>query len=163
MDLLRLFFVENANDFITVKEDENLLRQWESQLQQEMNRQATWVSGDEKTQQAILHRFPRSTTEVDKEAYDLLIYYATERALAVSELLSKGQRETVILVLHFENYQSENMPPIGVVRTSLTDLQMIYPERITKILVLDPPRWLRLTYGVVSVFLSKHTREKVRL
>lgn len=162
MDLLRLCFVENANDFITDEEDLHKLRRWESQLQQEMNRQGTWVSADGKNHQAILHRSSRSTAEVDEEAYHLLTFYATERALAITELLSKGRKEAGAVVLYFGNYQSENMPPLNVVRTSLTDLQMIYPERITNILVLDPPRWLRFTYGILSMFLSKHTRDKVR-
>lgn len=127
-----------------------------------MARQTTWVSPSEDNSQAVLHRSSRSTAEIDEEAYHLLTFYATERALAISELLSRGQNEACILVLHFENYHPDNMPPLNVVRTSLTELQMIYPERITQILVLDPPRWLRITYGIVSMFLSKETRNKVR-
>ncbi|GAX24372.1 hypothetical protein FisN_4Lh496 [Fistulifera solaris] len=161
LDLLRQCFVENAGSYIVNEEDRHLIRQWEEQLQREMTRQATWVSPNENNQHAILHRSSRTTPDLDEEAYHLLTLYATEHALATSELLSKGQTETCTLVLYFENYLSDNMPPLSVVRTSLTELQLLYPERITKILVLNPPRWLRITYRIVSMFLSSETRNKV--
>ena len=162
LDLLRLCFVENASDFIANKEDHDLLGYWESQIQSEMTRQATWVSTSANAHHAILHRSSRNTAELDEEAYHLLTFYATEQALALSELLSKGRQETCILVLYFEYYNADNIPPLSVVRSSLTDLQLLYPERITQILVLDPPRWLRMTYGFVSMVLSKETRNKVK-
>ncbi len=161
MDLLRLCFAENVGSYIVNDVDHHLIRRWEEQLQKEMTRQATWVSPNENNQHAILHRSSRNTPELDEEAYHLLILYATEHALATSELLSKGQTETCTLVLYFENYHSDNMPPLSIVRTSLTELQMLYPERITKVLVLDPPSWLRITYRIVSMFLSTETRNKV--
>ncbi len=161
MELLRLCFVENADSYIVNEEDRPLIHRWEEQLQREMTRQATWVSFNENNQHAILHRSSRNTPELDEEAYHLLVLYATEHALATSELLSKGQIETCTLVLYFKNYHSDNMPPLSVVRTSLTELQMLYPERITRIWVLDPPRWLRITYRIVSMFLSSETRNKV--
>jgi hypothetical protein len=161
IDLLRLCFANNAAARVGSQEDLDLLSRWETLLKDEIECQTTWVGGHDREHRAICHRSSRSTAQVDEEAYSLMQLYMAERALACSEIYSKGREDQIIVVMDYGNYQSAMVPPTSLVKETITLLQQNYPERLKKAFVLNPPFWMKILYVLVSPFLVKDTRDKI--
>ena len=141
-------------------EKEFLLRS-ESLIEAELTRQAMHVRGHDLDNRAILHRSYRTSVESEQESYVLAMIYMAERAFACSEALTKGREEKIMCVFDYSGYSSSMTPALETTKTSILLLQRNYPERAKKIVVLDPPFWMRGLYSIISLFLAEVTREKV--
>jgi CRAL/TRIO domain len=111
----------------------------------------------------VLLKMGRTSAFTDPDAYTLCQFYFAERAFACAEALSKGRHEELMVVFDFGSYSSAHSPPKSLVRHTVTLLQQHYPERLKRLHILDPPFWMRALYGLVSVFLSATTKEKIVL
>ena len=111
----------------------------------------------------VLLKMGRTSSATNPEAYVLCQFYFAERAFACMEALSKGRQEELQVVFDFRSYSSANSPPKALVRHAVTLLQQHYPERLKRLHILDPPFWMRALYGLLSVFLSAKTKEKIVL
>lgn len=161
MDLLRLCFVEDAAKYLHSEDDVKTVARWEELIKDEIEKQLTWVHGYDRQSRAIIHRGSRSTSEVNEEGYNLAILYFTEKAIACTEVESRGRKHKILVMLDFGNYHSNAVPPMALVQESVKTLQVIYPERTKKVFVLESPFWVKLAYLVISPFLSKETKDKV--
>lgn len=111
----------------------------------------------------VLLKMGRTSSATNPDAYTLCQFYFAERAFACNEALSKGRREELRVVFDFGSYSSAHSPPKSLVRHTVTLLQQHYPERLKRLHILDPPFWMRALYGLLSVFLSAKTKEKIVL
>jgi hypothetical protein len=89
--------------------------------------------------------------------------YIAERAMAATELLTKGNTGKVTAVFDFSTYDSTNSPPVKLMIDTIKMLQAHYPERLGKALILDAPFWMQAVFKVVSAFLAEETRAKVSI
>ena len=108
-------------------------------------------------------KFPRSASGTTKEEYVTTQLYIAERAVAVSEYLSKGDNESVTVLLDVSTYHKKYAPPLSWQFSAAKVLQRLYPERLGKVYLLKPPFWLKMMYKVLQSILSERTTSKVLL
>jgi hypothetical protein len=123
--------------------------------------QPTAVRGHDRDYRAIIHRSARTRSETDKQGFALAMIYVAERAFACTEALSKGREEKIVAVLDYSDYVSAFAPSMEITKHAIMLLQKNYPERAKKIVILDPPFWMRSLFTIISYFLASETREKV--
>jgi CRAL/TRIO domain len=121
------------------------------------------VRGHDRHKRAVFMKMARQAPSTDEQAYFLAQLYLLERAIAATEVTSRGTQEKVTVIFDFYNYSSSNSPPFTTVRKTLNLLQRFYPERLAKLLILDPPFWVRGVYAAVSPLLAPETRERITL
>jgi hypothetical protein len=161
MDLLRTCFsspVNNPTEEVAETESE-----YRSHIVSELEKQTMVVRGHDRDSRAILFKGCRTESKTSEKAYMLAQIYLAERTIALTELLSKGKEEKLILVFDFAEYDSAHSPPFGVLKSTVTMVQKIYPDRLQRLFVLDPPFWMRSVYTMLYPFLAVETREKVHL
>ena len=141
----------------------SLLLEYESQIAKDLSTQPMAVCGMDPDRRAIVVKCSRTTSECDEEAYVLSHLYTAERAIAATEWASGGVEEKVVAMMDFADYGEGHRPPIQAIRRLIGEMQAVYPERLEKMLVLNPPFWMRALFGVVRVFLDKDVRNKVEL
>ena len=118
-------------------------------------------------QQMAVLRLPRSKPWVDKqdaEGYPWGALYLAERALAMHEvLLLEDGVDCVGHSLHIvlDTYQALHAPRFRAMTQVLQTMQLLYPERLGKALIIHPPMWLRTLVNVLAPFLSPHTAERI--
>jgi hypothetical protein len=83
-----------------------------------------------------------------------------ERAIATSEFLSKGGEEKIVVVLDFATFYSSLAPPLASLKALASILQNCYSERLKRLIILDPPFWMRTMYGLLKPFLDPVTKAK---
>ena len=164
IDLLRFCFAEettgSALTGLSVKERE-IVAKLESLIAPEMAIQSMIPHGHDRANCAIVHRSDRLTAQCDKEAFYYVAIYGAERGMAATEILSKGRECTVVGVLHLDNYRLSRVPPTSIISKGLQLMQLIYPGRIKKAFVTNPPFWFRAIYAILSPFLSREIRNLV--
>jgi len=156
---------EEAFDNLTVLSDAEkaVVRTFRAQVEQEFPRQYTITGGLDIDRSAVVVRFPRLTSETDVDGYLTTLLYVTERALAATEYYSTGRQEKVLALSEYLDYNSANAPPIWSLKDSVLKLQHMYPERLKKMILTDPPFWMRALYSLLFPLLSKSTVDKVSM
>ena len=158
VDLMRACFqndieIEDDNDRTKVEKMQN-------HIQDDLGRQKAYVHGHDKDGRAILIVRSREIVAADDEAFILALLYLMERAIASTERFTKGQQERIIVVLDFGNFSSSLSPSLTAVTTVAKTLQHRYTERLFKMVIIDPPFWMRTMYSMVSPFLNPITMAK---
>ena len=87
-----------------------------------------------------------------------------EQAIACTEYLSRGGQEKMIVIFDFGTPSNEAWPPASWQVTAIQTLQRLYPERIGKLIILDPPFWMKgLHKTMVWPLVSSSTRNKIQI
>jgi hypothetical protein len=161
IDLLRTCFSSPANN--TTEQEAEIESEYRSHIVSELEKQTMVVRGHDRDSRAILFKGCRTESETDEKAYTLAQIYLAERTIASTELLSKGKEEKLVLVFDFQGYVSAHSPPFGVLRDTVKLVQLLYPDRVKHIFILDPPFWMRGVYTILYPFIAIETREKISL
>ena len=96
-----------------------------------------YVRGYDKQGRAILYLTPgreNSNNELNQMRH---LVYHLERAIAATR--SKSGREKVCIVIGYEGFKLSNAPPISTTKYTLNILQGMYPERMFRAYICDPP------------------------
>ena len=144
-------------------DDKQTVQRYRGYVEEELKRQLTATSGQDLDHHAVLIRFPRTEPKTDIEAYMIAQLYIAERGCAATEFLSAGEREKLVAISDYATYVSANAPPVWSLRESMTKLQRIYPERLEKMIITDPPYWMRMLYNVLYPFLAEKTTRKITM
>jgi len=132
-------------------------------IKKDLSNQLMVVRGYDRENRAVLIKMGRESSETDPQGYTLAQIYMAERALACTEVRTRGLQEKITVVFDFKNYSSAHSPPKTVILSTVKALQGNYPERLAKLVILDPPLWMRGVYALVYPFLATETRQKVVL
>ena len=163
VDLVRLVGetdnLENNSQF--TKEEKETVHRYRLLLEEELGTQLTLVGGLDKDQRAVALRFSRTKADTNVEAYLVAQMYIAERATAATEFHSRGLHEKVVAIAEYKDYSSTNAPPMLSLREMIATLQQLYPERLFKMVMTDPPFWMRTLYNILYPLLAKKTTEKM--
>ena len=144
-------------------ESEPVLSHFRKLVEEDLGNQKMVVRGHNQDFSAVLIKMDRTSKDCSKDAYEAANFYILERALAATEVLSKGSSEQIINVYDFGAYKRAYAPPIPVLRGTIQLMQKIYPERVKVIIILDAPRWMTFLHKIIHPFLAPATRKKVRM
>lgn len=147
--------IDIAND-----QDEERLGKIRSLISEDLDRQKGYVHGHDKEGRAILIVRSREIKAASDEAFVLAILYLMERAIATTESYTKGRQEKIMVVLDFRHFSSSKSPSLSAVKTVASLLQHRYTERLFKMVIIDPPFWMRTMYALVQPFLDPITTAK---
>ena len=89
--------------------------------------------------------------------------YIAERASACAEFVSQGRQEQMVAVFDFSSYKSNDSPPLQWQISAMQKVQHLYPERLHKLIVVEPPFWMRTLYHALRSFLPRETQEKIQM
>mmetsp|Transcript_8284 Transcript_8284/g.17907 ORF Transcript_8284/g.17907 Transcript_8284/m.17907 type:complete len:349 (-) Transcript_8284:74-1120(-) len=143
--------------------DADQMESYRKLIKNDLDRQPMVVRGHDMSNRAILIKFPRISAETDVEAYVMAHLYIAERAMAATEILSRGKEEKIVALLDFETYSSSCKPPLSAMRLLIPLLQTNYPERVDHIVIVEPSFWMRAVFKLLSMFIDPHTMEKIVL
>lgn len=164
VDLLRWMGVQETPERPPLDEDEKeRLVLYRKYIADELEKQMTAVVGLDEEDRAMILKGSRTNRDTDIEGYLILQIYVAERAMALTEVASRGRQERIFVIFDFAAYNSQHAPPALELRGALADLQALYKERLHQLVILDPPFFLNLLYNIISPFLDTRTREKVRM
>jgi hypothetical protein len=141
--------------------DQDRLALYREYIVDELGKQMMAVVGLDEENRAVVVKGSRTNSDTAIEAYFIMQVYASERAIALTEVASRGKQEHLFVIFDFAAYRSQDAPPTLPLRGALADLQKIYKERLHQLVILDPPFFLNLIYTIISPFLDATTREKV--
>jgi hypothetical protein len=133
------------------------------QLAGDLEKQHVVMRGQDRQSRAILIKFARTMEGTTQDAYLGTQLYIAERALAVGEFTSRGQQEQIVAVFDMSKQQSKHSPPMSWQLSAVLRLQQLYPERLGKLIVLDPPFFMRGLFHGIKPFLSATTKNKIQL
>lgn len=131
-----------------------------SLVSEDMQRQPVVMSGVDEFHRAVLLKSSRQEAGVTKEQYLTTQLYIAERAMACTEYASRGTQEKVVAVFDFGE-ASVGTPPLRWQIDTIRILQKLYPERLHKLVVLQPPFLVRNLFKAMKPILSKATTEKI--
>lgn len=129
----------------------------------DMESQPVIMKGHDREQRAVLFKGSRQVGGGTEAEYLTSQLYVAERANACSEFVSQGRQEKMVAVFDFSSYQSGNAPPLQWQLSAIRTIQNLYPERLHKLILLEPPLWMRGVYLGIRSFLPKSTQEKIQL
>lgn len=129
----------------------------------DMEKQPVVMRGHDRDARAVLIKFPRTAGGVTEEEYLTTQIYIAERANACTEFVSRGRQETITAIFDFSSYDSSHSPPMKWQLSAIRTLQHLYPERLHKLVILEPPFWIRGLFRGIRPFLSGTTRHKIEL
>lgn len=158
MDLVRACFLDDVE--YDSEKDQQLAAKIKAWIEDDIEKQICFVRGRDKEGQAILSIMARTDCSTDSEAFLYLILFVMERAIATTEQSSVGNLEKIMVVLDFGSFKASVAPSLADAKAVLMILQHNYPERLRRLVILDPPLWLRTVYGLVSPFLDPLTKQK---
>lgn len=150
----------NENIQIQVDHDRTKLEKMRAFIQDDLTRQKGYIHGHDNDGRAILVVRSRELAVTDDEAFILALLYLMERAIACTESYTAGKQEKIIVVLDFGNFSSYLSPSMTAVKTVAKTLQYRYTERLHKMVIIDPPFWMRSMYTLVRPFLDPLTTAK---
>lgn len=142
------------------EEDAALAQEYREKIESDLAKQALVVRGRDTEDRPVVVVEGRTVSGTDADAFVLARVYLTERAMATAEILSRGRNEKVVAILDYEGYQSKYAPGFAAIKQAVVVLQGKYPERLKRMIVLEPPFWARTLYNIIYPFLSKDTRQK---
>ena len=163
VDLLRWMGVPEAQRPALDETEKERLILYCQYISDEMQKQMTAVVGLDEARRAMILKGSRTNRDTHIEGYLMMQIYVAERAMALTEVASRGRQERVFVVFDFAGYVSSNAPPTLELRGALQDLQALYKERLHQLVIMDPPFFLNLIYNIVAPFLDSHTREKIAM
>lgn len=171
VDLIRATFLKSLDDAIVIRfndDEKTIINKYRSYVMNDTKKQLVAVRGRDRLNRAIVLKFqriaPMDVNDIDDVmAYKITNIYLAEKANAVTEISSLGMEEKSISVFDYANYNSSNLPPYQVVFDTITTLQAHYPERAYKVILSEPPFFLRTGYSMLRPFLSQATQEKVQM
>ena len=118
------------------------------------------MRGTDREGRTLLIGLSRLVAGTDDEEFLTTQVYLMERAIAAAEFTTKGAQEKVVVVLNFGEFSATLAPSWDATKTLASVLQKHYPERLHKLVVIDPPFWMRTSYCLLSPFLKAETMEK---
>jgi hypothetical protein len=163
VDLMRQIGDTSALEECTDENDKETLQRYRRYLEEEFSKQVFFVGGYDRQNRSLVIRGERSDANYDPEGYMVSVVYSIERALATTEILSRGQEEKTHAWLDMGLYDSQHSPGSGVYRNVAFVLQRYYPERLQTFAMFDAPFWVRALLKIVNPFLAPATRKKVLL
>ena len=158
LDIVRSCFFENVE--YDTEEDKALAEEFRGMIEVDMTSQICVVRGHDTGNLAILTVFARTAEGASDVAFVCLMLYAMERATAATEFLSMGANEKIMVVLDFGSFDASVAPSWKAIKSVAKLLQHHYPERLRRLVILDPPFWIRALYKMVSPFLDPETKKK---
>jgi hypothetical protein len=161
--VLRTLFADNFDQFGLTANQLAIRAEYQVLVSEELAKQNMVVRGYDRENRAILYKLSRTKKDTLELAYTLTQLYLIDRAAAASEVVSRGKQDQVVVVLVFDNYLRSLSPPLSTVRHGNAKLQTLFPERLHKLIVLNPPFWMRAIYHLISPLLSSATRQKIRV
>lgn len=126
----------------------------------DLQKQACFVRGTDRDGRTLLIVLSRLVAGTDDEEFLTTQVYLLERAIAATEHTTKGAQEKVVVVLNFGEFSASLAPSWDATKTLVSVLQKHYPERLHKLVVIDPPFWMRTAYCLLTPFLNEETMEK---
>lgn len=165
MDLIRKIPEADSIDLdkSMSEEDKEMVKKYRGYVEHELKKQLTISSGTDRDNRAVVIRFPRVDSATEQESFMVTQLYIAERGFAATEFLTVGKDEKVMVILEFADYSSTNSPPLSLITDCVLKVQKMYPERLKKLVIHDPPFFVRTFYNLLYPFLSKTTRDKVAL
>lgn len=143
-------------------EERDLCHQYRALIEEELPRQHLITRGRDLEGRPIAIYMMRQEAELDMKGFILTRVFMAERgAAAVEYLFEGGPEESFTVFFRTGGYQQSNVPPMTAIRQMMAVLQGNYPERLNKLVILDPPFWMRSLYNLVSYFLDENTSRKV--
>lgn len=136
------------------------MRDW---VWNDMRSQPVIMKGHDTERRAVLFKGSRLVGGGTEDEYLTSQLYVAERANACSEFVSLGLQEKMVAVFDFSSYQSGNAPPLQWQLSAIRTIQHLYPERLHKLILLEPPFWMRGVYLGIRSFLPKSTQQKIQL
>jgi hypothetical protein len=158
VDLIRAAFHNNMQ--ISNEDDAMRMEKMASHIKDDLGRQKGYVHGHDKEGRAVLVIRSRQVAVADDEAFVLSVLYSMERAIASTEYYTGGVQEKIIVVLDFGQFSSSLSPSMSAVQTVAKILQNRYTERLFKMVIIDPPFWMRTMYLMIKPFLDPVTTAK---
>ncbi|KAL7578203.1 hypothetical protein ACA910_012631 [Epithemia clementina (nom. ined.)] len=164
VDLIRWIHAANNLDSTDLSvQEQDIVKKYRDFVVEELQRQLTVTTGLGRDNQAVVIRFPRTSPETEMESFLIAQIYIAERGCAATEYHTRGQKEQLIAVADYANYSSANAPPMLSLRESMSKLQRIYTERLSKMIMSEPPFWMRMLYNLLSPFLAEKTTKKIAM
>ena len=133
---------------------------YRSRIEADAAKQLAYVRGCDRDGRALLVVHPRTSADTVDEDFILTQIYLVERAIAATEDSSLGRIEKISAVFDFGAFQSSLAPSLNAVKAVCGILQNRYSERLQKLIVTDPPFWMRTMWGIVKPFLDPVTSAK---
>lgn len=161
MDLLRSCFDETLPIYANEK-DKKIAQRYRSLISDEMKAQSMFVKAG-RTGRGVLVLGSRICKETLEEAFVMTVMYMIERAIAVTESLSRGKEQKIDVIIDVSHFKPKCAPRKSTLKAVFHILQEHYPERLRTLVVLEPPLWVSTLFAIVSKFLDQRTRNKVQL
>jgi hypothetical protein len=136
------------------------IEQCRARIERDLKHQLGVVRGQDIEGHAVLIYYSRATAAIDDDSFVWSLLYLMERALATTEYTSMGRLEKISVVLDFGNFAASLAPSWNAMQRATTSLQYYYPERLKRLIIIDPPFWMRTTYNMLKPFLDPETKLK---
>jgi hypothetical protein len=156
--LLRACF--QADIEVTDEGDRAYVEDLRSSIRDDLGREKGYVHGHDKEGRALLIVRSREIVAADEEAFVKAILFLMERAIASTESYTAATQEKILVVLDFAQFSSSLSPSLTTAKTVAKILQRRYTERLFRLIVIDPPFWMRTMYSLVKPFLTPITMTK---
>ena len=111
----------------------------------------------------IMWKYPRRKGGTTESEYVMTQLFAAEKSNAVVEYMSKGKEQSIMAIFDFSSMSSKHSPALSWQITALQTIQHLYPERLQKLVVLEPPLWIRGLFISIKPFMSKTTSNKIQI
>jgi hypothetical protein len=141
-------------------EDEKSLRK---DVHSDLDKQLQVLRGQDKVGRTVLIKLPRMKAGTTEQEYIRQQLYVAERAVAVTEFVSRGQHDTVCAIFNMQNQNSSNAPPLPWQLNTVKLLQAVFPGRMGKMLILDAPFMIRQIFNIIKPFLAASLKESTHL
>lgn len=148
----------DCTDTKTMESDE--AAQFRDMITSDLSKQHMVVKAGVSGQQGVLLVGARTSMDIDEKGFLIATLYMLERAVAVTENLSRGLRSTVDVVVDASCFKSKYSPSRHTLKTLIRILQDHYPNRLNKLVFVDPPYWLSSLYRILTPFLDRRTQSK---
>jgi hypothetical protein len=113
------------------------------QIKNDLTKQKAYVRGRDKEGRALLIMHPRTRADTVEEEFVTTMIYLMERAMAFTEYDSEGAKEKISAVFDFASFKSSLAPSTDAIKRVAGILQTSYSERLQKLVIVDPPFWMR--------------------
>eukprot|EP00934_Nitzschia_sp_Nitz4_P007411 Nitzschia sp. Nitz4//scaffold63_size106090//49882//50868//NITZ4_004391-RA/size106090-processed-gene-0.126-mRNA-1//1//CDS//3329555978//7401//frame0 len=155
MDMYRTCFDQNATS-----PEEEFFR---TDIRNDLERQLQVLRGKDKRGRAIVIKVARTKGGTTEQEYVRQQLYSAERAMAVSEFMSSGENDTTYAIFSLQNQNSKFSPAISWQLGVIKVLQLLYPGRMGRVLVLDAPFLIRQVFAVIKPLLAESLRKTTDL
>lgn len=155
MESLRTCFDKNASSDAEKKLRDN--------IEMDSGKQLQVLQGTDRDGRAVILRMPRHTGGTTEDAYLSQQLYVAERSAATNEFISMGKHDTVCAILNVQNQNSSVTPPLTWQHQTIKLSQLLFPGRVSKVIVVEPPFMVRQIFSAIKPFLSASLKESTFL